>query len=87
MDDSSVSREIAESVVTAIKALFPQSDFSYGPNLRDADHEGLSPGSWSIDWEDGAPDEWAIEAARELRAFDGAFLEPRNHLILGVYQN
>lgn len=51
------------------------------PNLRDADHEGLPKGSWSIDWEDG-PEEWCYEFST---AVSGVFVEPIYSFILGLY--
>lgn len=76
-----MNRKTAEKVLAEVKAAFPGEDFTYGPNLRDSDHEELSEGSFSIDWEDG-PYEWCYGFASKV---PGVFTEPIMSFILGVY--
>lgn len=51
------------------------------PNLRDHNHEEQSPGSWSIEWEEG-PDDWAMRFTSKI---PGVFVEPIYTFMLGVY--
>lgn len=76
-----MNRKTAEAVLAEIKTRFAGEDFTYGPNLRDCDHEELSEGSWSIDWEDG-PYEWAYGYET---AVPGVFVEPIFSFVLGVF--
>lgn len=76
-----MNRKTAEKVVAEIKAQFAGEDFTYGPNLRDSDHEELPEGSWSIDWEDG-PYEWCYEFSSKV---PGVFTEPIYSFVLGVF--
>lgn len=73
-----VLREVEEQFKLYIEAGYPK------PNLRDADHEGQSKGSWSIEWEDG-PDEWCY--AMPASKIPGVFVEPIYSFILGVYDD
>ena len=76
-----MNRKTAEKVLAEVKAAFPAYADGSGPNLRDSDHEELSEGSWSIDWEDG-PYEWCYEFSSKV---PGVFVEPIMSFILGVY--
>jgi hypothetical protein len=51
------------------------------PNLRDASHEQLTKGSWSIDWEEG-PEEWCYRFESKV---PGVFVEPIYSFVLAVY--
>jgi hypothetical protein len=80
----------ARKVLDEITKLWPVGEGQDGPNLRDHDHEDLSPGSWSIDWEGGdAPYDWTflfVDRQYESRTIPaGVFIEPINGVILGVY--
>lgn len=77
-----MNRKKAEKVLAEVKAKFPAyADTT--PNLREADHEELPEGSFSIDWEDG-PYEWCYSFTSEV---PGVFTEPIMSFILGVYDN
>lgn len=78
-----MNRKTAEKVLAEIKAKYAGEDFTYGPNLRDSDHEELPEGSWSIDWEDG-PYEWCYGFRSNV---PGVFTEPIMSFILGVYDD
>lgn len=51
------------------------------PTLRDADHEGLPKGSFSIDWELG-PENWSSSF---FCTVPGVYVEAINHWLMGVY--
>lgn len=72
-----VLAEVEEQFKLYIEAGYPK------PNLRDHNHEEQSPGSWSIEWEDG-PDEWCYRFTSEV---PGVFVEPIMSFILGVYDD
>lgn len=60
-----VTRKQAENVLRDIMISYKIHDLDSpwngsSPTLRDNEHEGLNPGSWSIDWEEG-PDGWAYD--------------------------
>lgn len=55
---------------------------AYGPALMDYTHEEISPGSWSICFEGGGPEDWAYHFRTEV---PGVFVEPIMGCILGVY--
>lgn len=80
-----MNRNKAEKVLAEVRAAFPAYiDAGVdGPNLRDSDHEELSEGSWSIDWEDG-PYEWCYEFTSKV---PGVFVEPIMSFVLGVYDD
>ena len=80
-----MNRKTAEKVLAEVKAAFPAyvNDDGSGPNLRDSDHEELSEGSFSIDWEDG-PYEWCYGFTS---AVPGVFVEPIMSFVLGVYDS
>lgn len=74
----------AEKVLAEIEAKYAaliEAGIYDRPNLRDADHEELSEGSFSIDWEEG-PDEWCYDFETKV---PGVFVEPIYSFILGVY--
>lgn len=72
-----VLREVEKQFAVYIEAGEPR------PNLRSAEHEEQSPGSWSIEWEDG-PYEWCYEFSSKV---PGVFVEPIYSFILGVYDD
>jgi len=69
-------RTKAEKVLAEIKAQFGTDE----PKLYDADHEGLSKGSFSIAWEGG--DDWTFRFESKV---PGVFVEPIAGWCLGVY--
>lgn len=78
-----MNKATATKVLEEIKGQYPEWDFTDGPNLRDSNHEELSDGSWSIDWEMG-PENWAY---RFRTAVPGVFVEPIFSFTLGVFED
>lgn len=79
-----VTREQADAVLEELKTRFLAWDVE-AANLRDHEHEELSPGSWSIDWEGQGftcPESWAIDYETEV---PGVFVEPITSFILGIH--
>jgi len=71
-----MNRKKAEKVLAEVKAQFQTDE----PKLYDADHEGLSKGSWSIAWEAG--NDWPMYFRT---AVPGVLAEPIASWCLGVY--
>lgn len=71
-----MNKRTAQKVLAEVKAQFGTDE----PTLYNADHEGLSKGSWSIAWE-GA-DEWTYGFRTQV---PGVFVEPIASWCLGVY--
>lgn len=72
-----MNRKTAEKVLAEVKAKFGTDE----PTLYSAEHEELSPGSWSIAWEGGV-DYWTMEFVTTV---PGVFVEPIAGWCLGVY--
>ncbi|WJN62693.1 hypothetical protein [Streptomyces phage phiScoe10] len=82
---SIVTRKTADAVLAAIREMFPDdAEFT----LYDADHEGLSEGSWSIacegleDWPHAVTDRIYFHPDEFP---EGVYLEPIAGWCLGVY--
>jgi len=83
MSTQHVTREQAEAVLAEVKDRFREAGwFVNEANLRDHNHEGLSEGSWSIDWEGVSPEDWAIGYKTEV---PGVHVEPILSFVLGIY--
>lgn len=79
---SVITRRQAEAVLSAVKDHWSPVFWGSSPKLRDHTHEGLRPGSWSIDWQDG-PEGWALKPIPSLD--QDVFLEPVNAYTVGIY--
>lgn len=77
-----VTRRQAEQALAAIVAHFPGYEGEHA-NLRDHHHEQLPHGCWSIDWEDGALDGWAMELS-EVPMPTGVWVDAINGCIAAV---
>ena len=72
-----MNKRTANKVLAEVKATFGDE----GQTLYDADHEGLSKGSFSIAWE-GGPENWTYDFTTTV---PGVFVEAMNHWSLAVY--
>lgn len=67
--DREVTRQQAEAVLAIIEKRFATYLQGAGPKdrptLRDHTHGEVKSGSWSIDWESGSPEAWALSPFAE----------------------
>lgn len=72
----------ALKVLAEVQAYVGDNHPTYGPQLMDHNHEGLSKGSWSICYEGGGPDAWAVSFESKV---PGVFTEAILGCIMAVY--
>lgn len=77
-----MNKATATKVLEEVRAFVGVSEGYSAPQLMDNDHEGLQEGSWSICFEGGNVEDWAYHFRT---AVPGVFVEPINHVILGVH--
>jgi hypothetical protein len=77
-----VNKKTAEKVLAEVQAFVGDNDPRNGPLMMDNDHEGLPEGSWSICYEGGMVESWAVEFRTTV---PGVFVEAINSVILGVH--
>lgn len=78
-----MNKRTALKVLVEVKTKFA-AEISDGcvPMLYAADHEELSPGSWSIAWEGSGRDFWPGSFETSV---PGVFVEPINVCTIGLY--
>ena len=78
-----MNKKTAAIVLAEVQNFVGVTEGYSAPQLMDCDHEGLPEGSWSICFEGGGKvEDWALHFRTQV---PGVFVEPINHVILGVY--
>jgi hypothetical protein len=80
--EATMNKKTALKVLAEVQEYVGDADPKHGPQMMDNDHEGLPEGAWSICYEGGGPDSWAVSFRSQV---PGVHCEAILGCILGVY--